>query len=166
MRVIRFEISSLMVLIAIFAIDLWTIQTCYARPGPSQGLTPINLVNQIDLLVRGALPMANILAIGLILGLRRQKIHPSLPGFEAFGVLALALYSISIIYACHHRYLRYGDFVPAILVNQPIVRQVVASIFLVSPQLGFALLGGFLTRSRSVRVGNAGPTSHSPPKTV
>ena len=46
----------------------------------------------MSLLILGALPMANVLAVGILIGQRRPGSRPFLLGFEAFGAMALALY--------------------------------------------------------------------------
>jgi hypothetical protein len=40
------------------------------------------------------MPMATVLAIGLLIGHRRLRDHPFLLGFESFGALALAVYVV------------------------------------------------------------------------
>ena len=44
-----------------------------------------------ELLILGTLPMANVLAVGLLIGQRRPGSRPFRLGFEAFGVMAVAL---------------------------------------------------------------------------
>ena len=44
------------------------------------------------LLVLGALPMANVLPVGLLIGQRRPENRPFRLGFVSFGAMALALY--------------------------------------------------------------------------
>src|SRR5689334_14334004 len=71
-----------MLLVAIAAFDFGAIRAMPAIPPPTSGL-----------LVLAALPMANVLAVGLLIGQRRPGNHPFLRGFEAFGGMALALYA-------------------------------------------------------------------------
>ena len=51
-----------------------------------------------DALVTGALPMANVVVVGLLTGLRRRRSRPFLSGFEVFGAMALALYVAGAIF--------------------------------------------------------------------
>jgi hypothetical protein len=44
------------------------------------------------LLLLGALPMANVLAVGMLIGQRRPGSRHFLLGFEVFGAMALALF--------------------------------------------------------------------------
>ena len=48
----------------------------------------------------GALPMANVLAVGILIGQRRPGSRPFLLGFEAFGAMALALFVALASFAC------------------------------------------------------------------
>jgi hypothetical protein len=77
----RFRISSLMVAVAIAALDSWAI-------------VGIELGKVGILLVFGALPMANVLVVGLLAARHRPATRPYLLGFEAFGATALAIYII------------------------------------------------------------------------
>ena len=56
-----------------------------------------------ELLILGALPMANVLAVGLLVGLRRPESSPALPGFVTFGAMALALYvALTLLFTDQH----------------------------------------------------------------
>src|SRR4051794_25433481 len=50
-----------------------------------------------DILVVGALPMANILAVGFLVVLQRRS-RGFLLGFEAFGAAALALFALDYLF--------------------------------------------------------------------
>jgi hypothetical protein len=45
-----------------------------------------------DLLIMGAMPMANFLAVSTLIRHQRHGSHPFLLGFEAFGTMALVFY--------------------------------------------------------------------------
>lgn len=45
--------------------------------------------------------MANILLVGLLIALRRQKSGPFLLGFEAFGAAAWIVYIVLVSFHCH-----------------------------------------------------------------
>src|SRR3954452_9137245 len=49
-------------------------------------------------LILGALPMANILTVAIILGYRRRVSQPFLLGFVAFGLIALVAFTYSAIH--------------------------------------------------------------------
>ena len=82
MKVLRFRIAWLMVFVAIVALNFVAIRR----------YVDLRIPLQRGILGLGALPMANVLAVGLLIGQRRPGTHPFLLGFEAFGAVALALY--------------------------------------------------------------------------
>ena len=113
----------------------------------------------VDILQYGALPMANILTLGLLVGCLRRGSRRFVWGFETFGVLVLILF---VIIACF----RVNDLTElfaksfAKLVT-PLVRRPngsnfpmmdwmiiysTAIVWLVLPQITIAVAGGFLTR--------------------
>ena len=76
MKMPRFRIAWLMVAVAIAGIDFGVIRTLLAEL----------------FLVMGALSMANVLVVGLLIAQQRPSSRPFLWGFEVFGAMALALY--------------------------------------------------------------------------
>jgi hypothetical protein len=107
-----------------------------------------------DLLLVGAMPMANVLAVGMLIGLRRAGSRPFLWGFEAFGVVALAHYvlvatfSPMVLWANAEplvNYVRrtYGRHGPLVCI---LILIFSATVMLVLPQVAFAVTGGFLGR--------------------
>lgn len=74
----RFRIAWLMAAIALVAFDL----------GAIRGLLGVRdtFANLVGV---GVLPMANLLALGAILGATRRKFPPFLAGFEVFGAVAM-----------------------------------------------------------------------------
>jgi hypothetical protein len=103
----------------------------------------------------GAMPMATVLAIGFIIGCRSHGSRPFLRGFEAFGVLALALFVVLALFFGPNVV---GPYVtrfisplvgiigwdrPFILIS---IEYLVAVVALGLPQVAFALIGGFLSR--------------------
>jgi hypothetical protein len=133
-----------MALIAIAAFDFAVIRAMPVIGPPTS-----------ELLVMGALPMANVLAVGLLIRQQRPGSRPFLLGFEAFGVMALALYVAFVVFS--PQTVR-DTYVKPLL--EPIGRTIgpgrplvfIASLcfvgvaLLVLPQLAFALLGGYLSR--------------------
>jgi hypothetical protein len=146
-----FRLAELMVVIAITALDIAISQPLLksafggAPPGPN---TPW-------LLILGALPMANILAVGLLIGLRRRGSRRFLLGFEVFGAAALAIY-IALASSYPDFFLR-----PYILASLEFLQLspprppwttpqslrlglLASAVVLGLPQLAFALFGGVL----------------------
>jgi hypothetical protein len=109
----------------------------------------------IDLLGVGALPMANVLAIGLLAVGQRRERRSFLLGFEAFGAMALAFYvAAASLYPSElvMPYLLVFLSPLASAVGEPrsvgliLVFIFIAVVLLGLPQLVFALLGGLLCR--------------------
>jgi hypothetical protein len=88
MKYFRFSISSLMAVVLVVALDCMAINMLIVRP-----LFPVNLS---DLILFGALPMANILAIGLIRVWAdrdgRGRTRPFLVDFEVCGWVTLLVF--------------------------------------------------------------------------
>jgi hypothetical protein len=111
----------------------------------------------IDALKFGAIPMANVLAAGFLIGyLRRARGNRRfLWGFEVFGTIALALY---IAIACHYAdslltfcLTLLGPLVkrtgPYMTTMQIVIAYSAWIVMHVLPQLLIAVIGGFLTRN-------------------
>ncbi len=107
-----------------------------------------------DLLLVGAMPMANVLAVGMPTGLHPLRSRPFVLGFEAFSTIALASYLFMAIffYRVPWHYVQpvvnhllmtlrpYGTLVCVSAICSA------AAAMLVLPQVTFALIGGFLLR--------------------
>jgi hypothetical protein len=137
MKVPRFRIAWIMVAVAIAALDFWAIDT-----------------DVVFLL--GALPMANVLAIGILILQRRPGSRPFLLGFVAFGAIAFAIY-IGLANGGMHDDL----LMPYFLVFTGVFERIAGRdrpfvfipllcfgtvVMLCGPQIVFALIGGFLSR--------------------
>ncbi len=145
----RFRIAWVMVAVAIAALDFTAIRMASDRIIPSS-----------ELLGLGALPMANVLTIGLLIGQRRLGSRPFLLGFEAFGAMALALYVVLAAFSPQ----KVNDYLELLL--DPIRTTIgldrtvalIATIYPVAvamlgwPQLAFALTGGFLCRQFRITI--------------
>jgi hypothetical protein len=114
-----------------------------------------------ELVVLGALPMANVLAVGLLIGLLRRGSHPFLLGFEAFGVMALAFYLALTGFSPHPWVISYLELLleptrSTIETDRPgvLIASIcsVAVVMLGLPQLTFALIGGFLSRTYRITI--------------
>jgi hypothetical protein len=77
----RFRIAWLMVAVAIAGINFAAIRALLDLNGTAA-----------QLLLVGALPMANVLIVGIMIARQRVRSRPFLLGFEVFGAIALALY--------------------------------------------------------------------------
>jgi hypothetical protein len=162
----NFRLAWAMVFVAIAALNLGAIRTwsevrntcteMFSRgpKDPADTHRDVNAVVRADLLLAGALPMGNILAVGLVIH-RRRRNRPFLLGFEAFGATVLALYIAGV--SC----LTYEELRPYLkLVQGPLrttfgppdtavsflIGYSVSAMFLVLPQMTVALIGGFLLR--------------------
>ena len=155
MKIPRFRIAWVMVAVAIAALDFGAIRALLARHGSA-------LDDQRSMcLLLGALPMANVLAVGMLIGQRRPGSRPFLLGFEAFGAMALAFYIA--LASCFPREVVLPYVTPVLapiertigndrpFVMIPIVC-VVAVALLGWPQVAFALAGGFLSRRFKVTI--------------
>ena len=151
MKVPRFRIAWLIVFVALSALNFAVLRAAGNATGA--------------LLALGAMPMATVLAIGLIVGYRRHGSRPFLLGFESFGAMALALFAVLAA--------RYGEkmleafmriFIyplPRILgPNQPLINMLFAYVAFGLPQVAFALMGGFLSRKYRITMTRR-PTQHS-----
>ena len=150
----RFRIAWVMVAVAIAALDFAAIRTLLPRHA-----------NVLDdqrgmCLLLGALPMANVLAVGMLIGQRRPASRPFLTGFEVFGAMALAIFiALAIGFPREVVIPYFAPFVapverfigPGRPFYIPIGGLVVA-VVLVAPQMVFALVGGVLSRRFKVSI--------------
>jgi hypothetical protein len=137
------------------AIRAWSQLRLIHGIGPAgHSITLIN--NTVDILVLGGLPMANVLVIGQLLGLRRQgsRPRPFLWGFEALGVVALVLFiawasfftESSVMPRLYPVLTPFDRMVRANWPGAPapILNNVVTAVLLGLPQLTLALVGGLV----------------------
>ncbi len=78
LKLLRYRIAWLMVFVAIAALNFGAIRAL------SNIRTPLNN-NTIDVLSLGALPMANVLAVGILTGQQRRGSTPSYSGSRSSG---------------------------------------------------------------------------------
>jgi hypothetical protein len=143
-RMPRIRIAMLMAVVAIPALDFGVILVrTYDNPSGWGD----------DILVAGALPMANILAVGLLISLQRRS-RGFLWGFEAFGAAALAFFALDFLCGLPMTSL-YWDLIDSTVKNIFNQNHGFISILyypdlwpliLGLPQLVCALFGGFLFR--------------------
>ena len=91
MKVPRFRIAWVMAFVAVAALDLGARRALNDLANRLLMLTHSNrLPHMIHALLMGALPMANVLVLALVIGHRRRGSR-FLLGFEVFGATALVL---------------------------------------------------------------------------
>jgi len=140
----RLRIDSIMLVVAIAALDFAAIRA---------GLEFPSLVS--SLLLSGALPMANAIALALLMGYLLPGDRPFILGFVAFGAIALVIY-VAISTSFPNELVNYcADPVDEYLnrfvgrnelwVLWP-MRAVVYLWIPMAPQMAFAMVGGLLTR--------------------
>jgi hypothetical protein len=107
---LRFSISGPMATVLVFAQDFGAVRAFLG--------VPFFVPDLSDLLVYGALPMTNVLAIGSIYLLKSRLDHggelPALVGFLVFGMVALLLYLGCSLLATHSIHDGVGDVLRAI----------------------------------------------------
>jgi hypothetical protein len=153
----RFRIAWIMVAVAIAAVDFGLIR---ASLGPRAILA-------VELLIIGALPMANVLVVGILIARQRLKSRPFLLGFEVFGAIALALYiylatssppsplsaegpiEAYLRLAFEPLYAVIGSYLPLV---RAAIGLLLGIVMLVGPQLVFAVIGGLLSRRFKIDV--------------
>jgi hypothetical protein len=149
MKMPRFRIAWVMVFVAVAALNLTVFRAAEDLP-----------FNTSALLV-GAMPMASVLAIGLIFGYRWHGSRPFLLGFESFGLMALAFFVVLAVWFYHETV---GPYVSLFI--EPLAKIIgrdrdiffisvaypVAVVALGLPQMAFALMGGFLSRKYRITI--------------
>jgi hypothetical protein len=133
-----------MVAVAIAAFDFGAIRAMFGSWGHS--------------LLLGALPMANVLAVGILVGQQRPGSRPFLLGFEVFGAMALAFYIVAYAWFFPESHELVDSYLApwlelmekAIGRNPPFAFVPIVwfgtVLMLGWPQVAFALIGGSLSR--------------------
>jgi hypothetical protein len=149
MKMPRFTIAWIMVIIVVAAIDLAAIRALDGTRSLIRGL-----------LVWGSMPMASILVLGIpsvIRGLSGSgKIHPFLIRFELVGWTVLLVYTGSAILFPEFvgelvQHLLESSDLPLVSGTNPLVLFYVVLIPLL-PQLALALVGGWLNQLFKIRI--------------
>ena len=108
-----------------------------------------------ELIIVGALPMANVLAVGLYPILmsrhRHERVRPGWVGFEVGGLAALLLYLACSVLMTHPLHEGVGHLLRAGFVPGPVFLAG-AVVLLLLPQLALAILGARLDRTYQFRV--------------
>jgi hypothetical protein len=147
------SIAWLMGVVAIVAVDLSAIRAI-SQPGAPGGL----------LLCMAVLPMANILAVGLLIGHRYRGCRRFLSGFETFGVVPL-VFPVAAILSDDAQVRSYLNMAveplraslgPTAGAEWSTFRLMVArsgvALWATLPQLAFALIGGLLSRAYRITI--------------
>jgi hypothetical protein len=142
-KVPRFRIVGLMVFIALAALNFAAIRAVSDIRSHTHN-------HGVAILALGALPMANVLTVGILIGQRHRGNRPFLLGFEAFGAVALVLYLALMGFFAEESVVPYLYLVLTPLARTigphiP-VRYAITAVLLGLPQLAFALIGGVLSR--------------------
>lgn len=144
MKVPRFRIAWMMVFVGIAALDFAAIRA----------LLEFDSRTSIALLA-GMLPMANVLAGGILIGRQHPGYRPFLRGFVPFGAMALTLCVVLIFL---HDAAALDDYRGLLSESRDMIvryapsfdtdlpRAFVIVAWVGWPQLLFALIGGFLSR--------------------
>ena len=150
MQAPRFRIAWVMVAVAVVAFDFAAGRTMVDSGG-----------NVGAFLMLGALPMANILAVSILVGRRRPGSRPFLLGFETFGAMALAVYVASLsmfrgeLWVFHLAPVLRST-AEAVAACPPFVSLPVlcstTMVMLLLPQVIFALFGGLLSQQYRITI--------------
>jgi hypothetical protein len=151
-----------MVLIAAIALEFGAIRALSAMQLQANVEGSHRLSLMIGALALGAIPMGNVLAVGLLIGLWRRGSHPFLWGIETFGAMALALYIVGVVFLIEDLVRPLFNLIVkhlfTTLSNGPYRNNVghligysVTIAILALPQVAFALIGGFLFRYLRLR---------------
>jgi hypothetical protein len=156
-RLPRFRIAWVMIFVAIVALDLGAIRALSGVQFRAYINGSRRFADMIGALIFGALPMANVLAVSLLIGMRRRGSRPFLLGFETFGATALALYIAGASLFTEELVTPFFELVtqhlvvplrngPYITTASVLIPCIVVITILILPQLAFALTGGLLFR--------------------
>ena len=148
MKMPRFRIAWLMAVVAIVVLDFGMMRRWNSD-------APGHHTNEV--LIVGGLPMANLLAIGLLIVRQRLRSSPFLLGFAVFGAMALGLFVATTILCTGIWFEPYLNLVLDPIMNslgRPMTLTIAQMLMLCSivavmlglPQLAFAVVGGLLFR--------------------
>jgi hypothetical protein len=146
MKLPRSSIAGLMTLVAFVAVNCAIVKGITSRP---------SVWNEVFIL--GVLPMANLLAVGLLPWLRRQPDRAGLGGFrvgfEVFGWAAMvAFLLLSLQFTDYFFAAPQSALAPYVMLRPGLGLASFAVLIFVGPQLALAVLGGWLGRLISNKV--------------
>jgi hypothetical protein len=146
MMVPRFRIAWLMVAVAVAAVDFAATRAALSHLFDGARETAL-------LLLLGTLPMANVLAVGVLIACPRPTSRPFLLGFEIFGALALTVYVVLMTFQRQALilYIYYfdgailsGHYMPSVVEFS--IEFSVALVLLNLPQVAMAFIAGLFFR--------------------
>jgi hypothetical protein len=159
----RIRIRWLMAVVAFFALNLGAIRAIsdiesaiYAAKIHEDYQASVRMLETTTALKLGALPMANILGAGHMIGNSGRGSRRFLWGILAFGAATLALFVAAACFCADSLVLpnlrltlapSVGIRPPVITTIPPVIVYSAATFMLVLPQAAFAVIGGFLTRN-------------------
>ena len=138
MKFPRGSIAGLMILVVFAAANFAVVKGCLERPSVWK-----------EMCLFGVLPMANLLAVGLLPWLRRRPDRAGIGGFrvgfEICGLLAMgAFLALSLRYTDYLFQLPQSFFRPYLVLRPGLGLVSSALIIFLGPQIVFALVGGWL----------------------
>ena len=157
MRLPRFRIAWVMIFVAIVALDLGAIRALSDMQFRAYVNGYHRLADLIGASTFGALPMANVVAVSLLIGMRRRGNRAFLLGFATFGAAALALFIAGASLFTEELVTPFFELVrqhlveplkdgPYLTTASLVIPCIVVIAILSLPQLAFALIGSFLFR--------------------
>jgi len=140
MKIPRGSIAGLMILVVFAADNFAFVKVFLEQPSVRK-----------EMCLFGVLPMANLLAVGLLPWLRRRPDRAGIGGFrvgfEVCGVLAMAAFlALSLRYTDYLFQLPQSFFRPYLVLRPGLGLVSSALLIFLGPQLAFAVLGGYLGR--------------------
>jgi hypothetical protein len=151
----RLSVNSVLAAVAVIAIDCMVTRSIHSRPRPQVG--------DLDSVILNSLPMANLLAVGImLLLLRRARSGPFLLGFVGGGGMALIAYiglaiskpdSIAGLLEAIFDFLEERSGLDMTPPSWATFEEVGSIALLSLPQVLVALAGGWLTRKIKGRSG-------------
>jgi hypothetical protein len=140
MKIPRSSIAGLMVLVVFAAANSAAVKWLFQRPSVWK-----------EMCLFGVLPMANLLAIGLLPWLRRRPHRAGFSGFrigfEVCGVLAIVAFLVLSLRFTDYLFQLPQSFFASYVVLTPGLGLVSSALIIFfGPQLAFAVLGGCLVR--------------------
>ena len=153
MKLPRFHLTWLMACVAVASLDFAAMRGLSDLAGKHFADREFGAI--CSALSVGALPMVNILAVGLLIGSRHRESRPFVLGFELLGMTALLLYLTSAIVFTKElmlpnlemssKLLQYivGSF-SVMTTSKVLLAYAIMMVIQFLPQLVIALVGGFL----------------------
>jgi hypothetical protein len=151
--------------VALAALDFWAVREMYNVESRSYTVAKGGMLYRVDhvesrssLVAKGAMPMSNVLVVGLLIRHRRPRSRRFLTGFVVAGAMALAVYVAMA--SLFYNKLVYGPYLGPVYAlffgpkgitrsfQPPLgVYYLALAVWLTLPQSAFALVGGLFFRA-------------------